>query len=573
MIRLVALELENFQSIVEPTRIEFAPITMLCGPNSAGKSAVYDALELLAKLWSPEDFEEIELQKLLRRWAHKVAPSGDGNVALQSPRLAVEFEFSPKDPWDEAKWDFAFGGYDDIHLLKTLPRRVARLDASFVHCSKRDAFDLDWVLLSVAGIPWVELGRSLTVVSPGNQHVQNILDRSEDLLNRYGRLLAVVESSELGGVLGLNAPEEDLHHDGGLDDISGWAVTNQARPVAYILTDISGLSPYGFRPLAASLQEELKQNVTKGARDLLTYFGGQLVDLLERSPPVVRADRRIPTPKEAQTFLHPNLGYRPRDTTIDPNDPVAHLNASGEGMDPHWQYLAQAAFSSVVSQVADETSWETLKDSAARLAEYAAAFNRINGYLRDELFRERLYQVCCKAAVLFPVLNEDYLDKDEYLLTEPALVRLLLRDGEYREIDLHDVGSGLSFVLPVLCAVARDGVVQLQQPELHLHPALQGDLADVFVTRLNEKSAWQAVVETHSEHLVLRLLRRIRDTTKGKVPAQPLTTADVAIYYFDPQVTGGTRVARQAISPAGDFYVDWPGRGFFRDRESDLFDE
>lgn len=43
---LLSLEIEGFQSIREPVRIDFAPITLLNGPNSAGKKAVFDALEL-----------------------------------------------------------------------------------------------------------------------------------------------------------------------------------------------------------------------------------------------------------------------------------------------------------------------------------------------------------------------------------------------------------------------------------------------------------------------------------------------------------------------------------------------
>ncbi len=43
---LLSLEIEGFQSIRDPVRIDFAPITLLYGPNSAGKKAVFDALEL-----------------------------------------------------------------------------------------------------------------------------------------------------------------------------------------------------------------------------------------------------------------------------------------------------------------------------------------------------------------------------------------------------------------------------------------------------------------------------------------------------------------------------------------------
>ena len=45
--RLLSLEMENFQSITQSVGLDFAPITLLYGPNSAGKSSVFDALEFL----------------------------------------------------------------------------------------------------------------------------------------------------------------------------------------------------------------------------------------------------------------------------------------------------------------------------------------------------------------------------------------------------------------------------------------------------------------------------------------------------------------------------------------------
>jgi DNA repair exonuclease SbcCD ATPase subunit len=47
MSKIIAIELENFQAIEKRSRIEFKPITLLYGPNSAGKSAVFDAIELI----------------------------------------------------------------------------------------------------------------------------------------------------------------------------------------------------------------------------------------------------------------------------------------------------------------------------------------------------------------------------------------------------------------------------------------------------------------------------------------------------------------------------------------------
>jgi predicted ATPase len=121
-----------------------------------------------------------------------------------------------------------------------------------------------------------------------------------------------------------------------------------------------------------------------------------------------------------------------------------------------------------------------------------------------------------------------------------------------------------------LVCLTFDGVHFVQQPELHLHPALQSALADVFIDAMRTSQS-QTIIETHSEHLLLRLLRRIRRTEQRKEGGFQLLPENVAVYYFDPQVNGESIVTRQFITPLGDFYNDWP-RGFFADRDQDLID-
>ena len=178
----------------------------------------------------------------------------------------------------------------------------------------------------------------------------------------------------------------------------------------------------------------------------------------------------------------------------------------------------------------------------------------------------------CESTLMVPIdLNEED-PWGYYALAQPAAVRLLLRDGEGRKLDLQDVGSGIPFVLPVLYVAVSGTLARAQQPELHLHPALQSDLADVFLSEVIKNKDKTFIIETHSEHLLLRLLRRIRDTEKAKPSSLelPLTANEIAIYYFDPQVEGTTFVVKQAVTPLGDFYNDWP-RGFFSERDGDLF--
>ena len=103
---------------------------------------------------------------------------------------------------------------------------------------------------------------------------------------------------------------------------------------------------------------------------------------------------------------------------------------------------------------------------------------------------------------------------------------VVTRDGG-SEVLLTDVGFGVSQVLPVvtlLLYVPEGSTVLLEQPEIHLHPLAQANLADVIIYAARRRRV-QVIVESHSEHLLLRLQRRIAE---GTLPAQ-----DVKLYFCD----------------------------------------
>ncbi|MCP3065412.1 AAA family ATPase [Myxococcus sp. K38C18041901] len=132
----------------------------------------------------------------------------------------------------------------------------------------------------------------------------------------------------------------------------------------------------------------------------------------------------------------------------------------------------------------------------------------------------------------------------------------------------RDVGIGISQVLPVLVSAfgSRDALVAIEQPELHVHPALQSELADAFIEGALERGN-TFVLETHSEHLVLRVLRRIREG-KHVTSGRALRPSDVAILYVEPGERG-SRVIEIPIREDGEFGGPWP-RGFFAERVREL---
>lgn len=128
----------------------------------------------------------------------------------------------------------------------------------------------------------------------------------------------------------------------------------------------------------------------------------------------------------------------------------------------------------------------------------------------------------------------------------------------------RDVGIGISQVLPVLVAAygSRNKLLAMEQPEIHLHPALQAELADVFIeTALGERQN-TFILETHSEHLVLRLLRRVRE---GRIRPD-----DISILFVEPLPDRGSRIVELHIDEDGDFIDQWPG-GFFEESFHEKF--
>jgi hypothetical protein len=145
---------------------------------------------------------------------------------------------------------------------------------------------------------------------------------------------------------------------------------------------------------------------------------------------------------------------------------------------------------------------------------------------------------------------------------------LVLLDRRTNTVVSHrDVGIGISQVLPVLVAAyASTGkILAMEQPEIHLHPALQAELGDVFIQSALGKQQNTFILETHSEHLILRIMRRMRDTVNGSLPPDmpPVRPEDVAILYVQPK--DSTAVVRVLeLDEEGQLLDPWPG-GFFEE--------
>lgn len=142
---------------------------------------------------------------------------------------------------------------------------------------------------------------------------------------------------------------------------------------------------------------------------------------------------------------------------------------------------------------------------------------------------------------------------DSYEIGNPVGF-ISLKDARDMRVTLVDVGFGISQILPTIVegVAGSSDIVCVDQPEVHLHPRLQAQIADLLIDTRDRK---QWIVETHSELLARRIQRRIAE---GKISSD-----DVTIIYVDP-VAGSSVIKVLEIDEDGDWVDEWPD-GFFED--------
>ena len=139
---------------------------------------------------------------------------------------------------------------------------------------------------------------------------------------------------------------------------------------------------------------------------------------------------------------------------------------------------------------------------------------------------------------------------------------LIQKGPDSAKVTLADMGYGLSQFLPVLvhCYYAPEGsTLILEQPGIHLHPKVQSQLADLLIEVITERNL-QILIESHSEHLLNRLQRRI---------AEEKISVDKTALYFCCNDEGISDIERLKMDEFGNI-TNWP-ENFFGDEMGDLF--
>jgi hypothetical protein len=557
--RLIAIELENFKGIGPRQRIELAPITLLFGPNSAGKSTILQALHYVREILERQNVDPdmtiaggmLDLGGF-RSVVHK-------RDLMQPVRIKLELNFSP------------------FESLEHIP----------INSDGPDVVGGDFTGLDVPYIGWertaspVPVGTLLHVALDlelrwSAQHIAPYVARWAVDLN-YHPVAAISSAPEEGrAILGeFNFSHPLLAAELQDDDAP------RPSPVETLIRDLS-------REIAI---HESKAPLTPiDARVAVKTVFGALPDLNDelivdlRDPEVRKLELEGKTRRAiALTALLSEIMLGPARIIRDYLSRSIYIGPLREI--PARDYIPQ--FSPDESRWAHGlAAWDLLHGPRGR-----ELIEKVNFWLFDkERFNSgyRLERVDYRKVpspgpidIIFQrgLSDEDLPELQELFEQCPIEQEVVLRDIRTGTlVGPSDVGVGLSQLVPVIVSIVSgdDGLVAIEQPELHIHPAVQVGVGDLFAASASGQSSDVdaercLLIETHSEHIMLRLLRRIRETSENQLPpdAPSLTPGHVAVIYVEP-TEDALRLTPLRIASDGDFLDRWP-RGFFAERGEELF--
>jgi len=545
---ITAITIENFKGIREPVRVEFKPITLLFGPNSAGKSTIIQAIHYLREILERGNFDPdytiaggdfIDLGGF-RNFVH--------NRDLSLPiRFRVELDLVGIDVPEYISWP----GHNDTDRLVSL---VANTKLREYNWNISNDIKSAWVGLTVrwsdsfcrpqlteyetginghllARISASEEGRRVRISHINFAHpsfpidaktYEDVADAPRSTIEELYDLVINERVAGKGDVL-------ELSLEGLRSAVPQWR--NSLCVASSCIADPNDKAgEVGFEIMLQELKATLSQ--------LLVGPGELLRDALCRFR-YVGPLRKIPP-----------RGYVPMKSPVE--------NRWADGM-AAWDrlYAREQAFTKRVSdwllgeKRLDSGYWLKMRTYRELDSDNMLSVNLATGDILDD---ERV-------SLEFSAL----LEKRELQLVEA-------RNG--LAVALQDIGVGISQMIPVVVAALDEKaeLVMIEQPELHIHPRLQVNLGDLFISQIQETPEGNQffLIETHSEHMLLRLLKRIRLTTESELDPDyaPLTPEQLCIMYVE-QKPDGMVLRRLIVSEDGDSLGEWP-KGFFEERAKEL---
>jgi hypothetical protein len=543
---IISITIQNFKGIRGPLRVELKPITLLFGPNSSGKSTIVQALHFAREIFERENVNPDRTVL----GADTINLGGFENLVHKHDKtLPIILRFD-LDLGGEALPDyFVSDGYEEPGS-DFWSERIAL----FIPTEVRTAWveiQLQWSeLLNRPIVKRYSVGTNgedladITASDDGQQvNITKLIPYNPVFLKE-----ATVEAAKINGVK-LLAGEEEI-----TDKEKGELGEGFLRILELmdIVEGLPGLSePYHVGPQQSAIPLWGRPLGIHGPRiaSLEVDFEDEDSFVLALSSLIVGTGELVKNALKKLCYLGPLRIIPPRD--FQPNKtPDESRWANGMAA---WDILIKS----------DKTFID-------RINQWLYGADRLNsGY---KVIIKEYKEMDVADPIMVSLLKGSHSDEGENLTDRinslPTHRRLLLWEGRNRiEVQPLDIGVGISQLLPVIVAVmsAKSGLVAIEQPELHAHPALQVTLGDLFISQAKEHPDVTFIIETHSEHLLLRIMRRMRETKEGKLPegCMPVRPEDVMVLFFE--TDGQCSIVREMpLNERGELVKAWPG-GFFEE--------
>lgn len=525
-----ALTIENFKGIRKPMRVEFRPVTLLFGPNSSGKSTIVQALHYVREILernnvdadrtagADESFDLGGFSNLLHKH--------DLNLSM---RFKFELSYSPLADYS----DFLTGKIDNAWIEFEI-KWSNFLNAPLVFSSAVGLDDEHF-----GKIICDEAGKKARIVDINFKH--HLLGTSEIELEgknvKFPHLLsAIVTTIKKDFIFSDNKIELFIDQQ--------TALPQYVHLNSELMNEEALAEESKDRWEHPERDEYLSPSTWETLNDFFhTYFGG-LASVLRDELKKFR-------------YIGPIRKTPPRFFTPVRTEEEARWTSGLAAWD-------------VLNRADDEFIQKTNT--------WLANENKLNSGYRIEVKRYKELDV--NGPIFLGIRESRYVDNEEYeelirleLENLHVKARVLLREeGTGLEVLPQDVGVGISQVLPVIVVAlhSNSGIVAIEQPEIHIHPAFQVALGDLFISQAKERDVC-FLLETHSEHLLLRMLRRIRETSEDDLPVDaPACSPDLLSIHFVEQTDQGMCITKLDLDKTGEFTNKWP-RGFFPERAEELF--
>lgn len=561
--RLKGIFIENYQSIKDPIYVEFEGITMLYGPNSAGKSAVIDALELWKYFVGVNDspYNNSAL------WREGAGPKTRLGLAFLSKKIDDEGD-RDVDRWRNENVYFS---RPHIEFMDLINNKLVQIEYKPIEDGIKVAID-GVSLFEIYGVRCFEYNRDGSPSITEDEKIsaeeddrefwgEVVFNRSHPIyLNSFDRVRRLV-----------NKIESDVDFEMYIERLPVSSKYTQSSASKFLIKSKDNF--ISIRGIGLDMYSGLHSRISLEVGMGVLHYLSQCDDGSKIDQHIRRElYEEIEAIANELNLIIAGLSFQLREILS-----YSHVRADRATLK-----------STIPAYVSDDLKFlnlgkqDGLHDSIKEYAQYLSSPSKFLtlGTERGRDFVD--YCIChllpslrgyrIKADVL--KVRNSTQDRLKRLrdIDEGKIVHLVVKTPRGDYLGLNDVGSGVSYILPILTSVWAASTTIIEQPELHLHPAAQCELADVFITAVS--NGRKCLIESHSEHLLLRILRRIRETElkKSKSEELMLEPGKLNIYYFEPDGEGTTNVRRIRVDHLGEFLNDWPG-GFFSEREEELFGE